>query len=254
MAANKIEAIKTAKDGLDVLPDIQRYAIQGVQAIPDDDFERLKWYGLFHRKQTPGFFMLRIRMPNGVLTSEQLAAIAEISNRCGRGAADLTTRQAIQLRWITIQDVPWVLQRLASVGLHSQQSGMDNVRNVVGCPLAGLHADELIDASTLAHRLQQAIVGRRFSNLPRKFNVAIAGCREDCIHAQTNDLSFVAAALHGVAGFNVLVGGALGGQSPELAQPLDVFVTSSEVVPLAQAILETFPAGLTPAPEAVRID
>ena len=240
MATNKIEAIKSAKDGLDVLPDLQRYAIEGAQAIPDDDLERLKWYGLFHRKQTPGFFMLRIRMPNGVLTSEQLATIAEISNRCGRGAADLTTRQAIQLRWITIQDAPWGLQRLASVGLNSQQSGMDSVRNVVGCPLAGLDADELIDASSLAQRLQQAIVGRRFSNLPRKFNIAISGCREDCIHAQTNDLSFVAATLEGVAGFNVLVGGALGGQSPELAQPLDAFVTSAEVVPLAEAILETF--------------
>ncbi|MDA0353303.1 MAG: ferredoxin--nitrite reductase [Chloroflexi bacterium] len=246
MAVNKIEAIKTEKDGLAVLADLFRYARDGVDTIPDDDLERLKWYGLFHRKATPGFFMLRIRMPNGVLSSEQLEAIGEISNRCGRGAADITTRQAIQLRWITIEDAPWVLQRLAAAGLTSQQSGMDNVRNVTGCPLAGLDADELYDAGQLAMRLQQAIIGHdRFSNLPRKFSIAISGCREDCIHAQTNDLSFVPATRPSEdgpprVGFNVLVGGALGGAEPELAQPLDAFVEPAEVVPLADAILATF--------------
>ncbi|MCY3655949.1 MAG: precorrin-3B synthase [Chloroflexi bacterium] len=245
MAPNRIEEIKSAKDGLDVLPDLYRYAVEGVDAIPADDFERLKWYGLFHRKATPGYFMLRMRIPNGVLTSEQVTAIGEIANRCGRGTADITTRQNIQLRWITIEDAPWVLQRLAAAGLNSQQSGMDNVRNVVGCPLAGLDADELIDARTLGERLQQAIIGgKRFSNLPRKFNLSITGCREDCTHAQTHDLSFVPAtrseAGREVAGFNVLVGGALGGQQPELARPLDVFVEPEGVVPVALAILEVF--------------
>ena len=245
MAPNRIEALKSARDGLDVLPDLYRYAVEGVDAIPADDFERLKWYGLFHRKATPGYFMLRMRIPNGVLTSEQITAIGEIANRCGRGTADITTRQNIQLRWITIEDAPWVLQRLAAAGLNSQQSGMDNVRNVVGCPLAGLDADELIAARTLAERLQQAIVGgKRFSNLPRKFNLSITGCREDCAHAQTHDLSFAPATRYEagqeIAGFNVLVGGALGGQQPELAQPLDVFVEPEGVVPVALAILEVF--------------
>ena len=245
MARNKIEELKREKDGLDVLPDLYRYAVEGVEAIPADDLERLKWYGLFHRKATPGYFMLRMRIPNGVLSSEQIAAVGEIANRCGRGTADITTRQNIQLRWITIEDAPWVLQRLAAAGLNSQQSGMDNVRNVVGCPIAGLDADELLDARGLADRLQQAIIGgKRFSNLPRKFNLSISGCREDCAHAQTHDLSFVPATREEggreAAGFNVLVGGALGGMQPELAQPLDAFVGPEGVVPLALAILETF--------------
>ena len=154
MARNKIEELKSEKDGLDVLPDLYRYAVEGVEAIPADDLERLKWYGLFHRKATPGYFMLRMRIPNGVLSSEQIAAVGQIANRCGRGTADITTRQNIQLRWITIEDAPWVLQRLAAAGLNSQQSGMDNVRNVVGCPIAGLDADELLDARGLADRLQ----------------------------------------------------------------------------------------------------
>ena len=172
MPKNKVEDLKTARDRLDILPDIGRWAREGVEAIPDDDLERLKWFGLFYRKATPGYFMLRIRMPNGTATVEQVRAIAEISERCGRGHADITTRQAIQLRWLTVQDVPWVLQRLACVGLTSQQSGMDNVRNVVGCPLAGLSAHELIDTRPLAARLQQAIIGHHgLNNLPRKFNI-----------------------------------------------------------------------------------
>ena len=245
MAPNKIEALKDAKDGLDVLPDLYRYAVEGFEAIPADDLERLKWYGLFHRNATPGYFMLRLRVPNGVLTSEQIAAIGEIANRCGRGVADVTTRQNIQLRWLTIEDAPWVLQRLAAAGLSSQQSGMDNVRNIVGCPIAGLDPDELVDSRPLAARLQQAIVGHKgFSNLPRKFNISVTGCREDCTRAQTNDLSFVPATLEvngrPLTGFNVLVGGALGGQDPQLAQPLDVFVEPRDLVPLATAILATF--------------
>ncbi len=240
---NKIEVLKQQKDGLDVLPDLLRYAREGCGAIEPDDFERLKWYGLFHRRATPGYFMLRLRVPNGVLTSEQLAAIGEIANRCGRGQADITTRQNIQLRWIEIEDVPWIFQRLSAAGLTSQQSGMDNVRNVVGCPVAGLDPDELIDSRRLAVRLQQAIIGhKRFSNLPRKFNLAITGCRDDCIHARTHDLSFVPARGGDlpVPGFNVLVGGAMGGREPAYARPLDVFVESGDVVPLATAILEVF--------------
>ena len=246
MPPNRIEEIKRAKDGLDVLPDLHRYAREGVEAIPDDDFERLKWYGLFHRKATPGYFMLRMRIPNGALTSEQLAAVGEIANRCGRGAADLTTRQNLQLRWIAIGDAPWALQRLAAAGLNTQQSGMDNVRNVVGCPLAGLDADELIDTRPLAARLQQAIVGhKRYSNLPRKFNLAIGGCREDCVRARTHDLAFAPAVRaedgeDGAAGFNVLAGGAMGGREPELARPLDVFAAPREVVPVAEAVLSAF--------------
>lgn len=245
MAVNRIELLKAEKDGLDVLADIQRYAAlaaNGVDPqIPADDFERFKWYGLFHRKPTPGHYMLRMRIPAGVLTSEQAAAVGEIANAVGRGAADITTRMNIQLRWLTIADAPWALQRLAAAGLNSQQSGMDNVRNIVSCPLSGLSADELIDTRRIAARMQQAIVGsKRFSNLPRKFNLSVSGCRDDCGHAQTHDLSFVPAERDGVIGFNVMVGGALGGMSPEYARPLDAFVTEVDAVDLATAVLDVY--------------
>ena len=239
--ANQIELYKQAKDGLDVLPDLHRYAQLDEPVYEDGDLERLKWYGLFHRKATPGFFMLRMRIPNGLLTTEQLAAIGDIANEFGRGKADLTTRQNIQLRWIRIQDAPRVLQRLSAVNLTSQQSGMDNVRNIVGCPLAGIHAEELIDASPLTRRLQQMIIGQRgFSNLPRKFNLSISGCPDDCTHAQTHDLSFTPARRDGAIGFNALVGGAMGGKEPFLAIPLDAFAAPEDVVDLARAVLAVF--------------
>lgn len=245
MVVNKIEVLKAARDGLDVLPDLHRYAALAAAGedpqIPAEDFERLKWYGLFHRKRTPGHFMLRMRIPGGALSSEQIEAIGEISNQVGRGQADITSRMNIQLRWITIADAPWVLQRLSAAGLTTQQSGMDNIRNVVSCPLSGLTEDEVIDTRELAQRMQRAIIGgKRFSNLPRKFNLSVTGCREDCAHAQVHDLSFVPAQRDGEIGFNVLVGGALGGMSPEYAQPLDAFVGVDDAVELAVAILEVY--------------
>jgi ferredoxin-nitrite reductase len=236
---NRIEEIKLTKDGLDVLDDILRYARTGAE-IDQDDIERMKWYGVFYRRQTPGFFMLRLRVPNGILTSRQMREIGELSNRFGRGKVDITTRQNIQLRWLRIRDVPQVFESLARVGLEYRQSGMDNVRNITGCPMAGLDPDDLLDASPIARAVQDAIVGRKeFSNLPRKFNVSVSGCRHDCATSQIHDLSLTPALKDGRAGFNVMVGG-VGGADPDFARDLDVFVEPEQAVALCIAVVELF--------------
>lgn len=245
---NKFEAMKAAKDGLDVWPDLLRYAAARtpVAEIPPDDLDRMKWYGVFHRKQTPGLFMMRLRLPGGRLTGTQLRAIAGLARAFGHGAADITTRQNIQLRALTLPDIPAVIERLAVAGVTARQSGMDNVRNIVGCPLAGIDAGELYDTTALTADLQQAFLAARktFSNLPRKLNVAISGCREDCGHAQTHDLAFVPAVREidgrSVFGFNALAGGALGGTSPRLATPLDVFLRPGDVVEFFLALLGVY--------------
>jgi ferredoxin-nitrite reductase len=245
---NKVETLKLAKDGLDILPDLLRYATERtpIEEIPADDLDRMKWYGLFHRRQTPGHFMLRLRTPGGRLTADQLRAIGGIARDFGRGTADLTTRENIQLRWLTLPDVPAIFARLETAGITSRQSGMDNTRNITGCPLAGIDRDELLDATPLVMALQAAFLaaGKELSNLPRKFNVSIAGCRDDCAHGQTQDLAFRPATRlvdgERIAGFNVLAGGALGGSSPRLATPLDVFVTPDEVVPFFLALLRVY--------------
>ena len=242
---NRIEQIKSERDGLDVGEAIPRYAEQGFEAIEEGDVERLKWWGLFVRKHTPGHFMMRIRIPNGLTTATQLRTLGTLANQYGRGVADITTRQQLQLRWLTIGDIPTVLERLRGVGLVTLQTGMDNIRNVVGCAVAGLTGNELFDASPVARAFTEAFVGdRAFTNLPRKFNVTITGCRENCTHAETQDLALVPATRdvdgETVAGFNVLVGGKNGSGGYRIATPLDLFVRPDEAVAVCRAVVLLF--------------
>jgi len=245
---NKFEAMKAEKDGLDVWPDLLRYAAEDtpVEEISEDDLNRMKWYGVFHRPQKPGTFMIRLRLTGGALTSAQARVIATIARELGHGTVDLTTRQSIQLRDLRLPAIPGVLERLSNAGVHSLQTGMDNVRNFIGCPLAGIDGMELFDSTPLLAALAEAhqVAGKQLSNLPRKMNVSVAGCRDDCGHAQTQDVGFVPATAdidgRRVAGFNVLVGGSLGGTSPRLATPLDVFLRPGEVVPFFLALVSVY--------------
>src|SRR5256712_6186443 len=242
---NKIEQIKAEKGGLEVGRDIRRYGELGVEAIEEGDLERLKWWGIFFRKHTPGHFMMRIRIPNGMTSAGQLRTIGRIANRVGRGSADITTRQQIQLRWIRINDVPPILDELREVGLVTLQTGMDNIRNVVGCAVAGLTPNELFDASPVARAFTDTFVGdAAYTNLPRKFNATITGCRENCTHAETQDVALVPAtkSLGGetVSGFNVLVGGKDGSGGYRIATRLGIFVPPEEAPELCRAIVLLF--------------
>jgi ferredoxin-nitrite reductase len=242
---NKIEVLKAEKDGLDIKEDIARYAELGWEAIPEEDIQRLKWYGLFLRNPTPGYFMIRVRIPGGRTTSVQIRALAHLANTYGNGVLDLTTRQQIQLRQLRIEHVPEIFRQMEEAGLCSLQTGMDNVRNIMTCPVAGLTAQEQFDATDLVKRLTQELVGNReYSNLPRKFNIAITGCLDNCLHLETQDLALVPATVEGqdraLIGFNLLAGGKLGSGGYRIATPLDVFVTLQEVVAVTGAILRVF--------------
>lgn len=242
---NKIEAIKAERDGLAVKEMIAHYARTGWEAIPEDDIQRLKWYGLFLRNPTPGFFMIRVRIPGGKTGSYQLRALADIAGRYGNGLLDLTTRQQIQLRQIRIEDVPEVFATMDEVGLTSMQTGMDNVRNVMTCPVAGLSADELVDATPLVRAVTEEILNNRaYSNLPRKLNVAVTGCPDNCVHMETQDVALVPAYHddgHGQrVGYNVLAGGKLGSGGYRIATPLDIFVTHDDALNMCRAIIQIF--------------
>jgi nitrite reductase (NADH) large subunit len=242
---NKIEVMKEKKDGLDSLPDLFRFAASGNwREMSEDDKQRFKWHGVFYRKQTPGNFMMRVRSTSGFLDARQFRVLADLSDQYGKGFCDLTTRQQVQLRWFTIADVPDIWRRLAEVGLGSQQTGMDNVRGVCGCPLSGLAPHELFDAAPAAREFTDIILTKEFSNLPRKFNATITGCLENCCHTETQDVALVPSyrELDGVQvnGFNVLVGGKQGSGGYQPARPLDVFARPEEAARLAGEVVRIF--------------
>ncbi len=246
--ANKIEALKAAKDGLAVKAEVARFAEIGWEAINDDDLQhRLKWLGVFFRKSTPGRFMVRMRVPSGTLSSDQMRVLASVVEKCGEqhGVADITTRQNIQIRSFPIEDVPEMFEKFRSVGLTSVQSAMDNIRNITGSPVAGIDANELYDTRDLAAQVQDLLTSNGegnsdFTNLPRKFNIAIAGCRDNSTHAEINDLAFIPAFKEDspeIFGFNVVVGGFFSAKRVEAAIPLNVWVAPEDVVALCEALL-----------------
>ncbi len=242
---NKIEEYKQEKDGLDVRQDVETFAREGWEAISEGDRERLKWVGVFFRRQTPGHFMMRIRIPNGISNAVQLRTIGEVSREFGKGFADITTRQQIQLRWFKIEHVPEIWERLVAAGLITLQTGMDNIRNVIGCPVAGLTPNELFDASSVVQQFTQTVVGNQaYTNLPRKFNVAITGCKENCTHAESQDIALTPATKEfsgeEARGFNVAVGGKMGSGGYRIATPLDLFVTPAEAAEICSHITLIF--------------
>lgn len=247
---NPIETYKLSKDGdgLRIREDLPRLIQQGSEALSPADKELLKWVGVFFRKPTPGKFMMRIRMPNGFATAEQLMTIADLSERLGNETLDITTRQQIELRGYTLHSVPEIWEKLRGVNLRSLQTGMDNIRNLNGCPLAGLTPNELLDASPIVLELDRLIVGTEgnpeFTNLPRKMNVTVTGCLENCTHNESQDIALVPATktIGGTSrcGFHVLVGGKMGSGGFTIASNLEWFIEPNQAVEMVAAIITLF--------------
>jgi len=244
---NKFEKLKAEKDGLTVKSELDHFAQIGWEAMDETDRDhRLKWVGLFFRPVTPGKFMMRLRLPSGILTSQKMRVLAEVVQRYGEdGNADITTRQNLQLRGIRIEDFADIFRRLRAADMTSVQSGMDNVRNITASPVAGLDADELIDVRELVQQVQDMITNHgegnpEFTNLPRKFNIAIEGGRDNSIHAEINDVAFLPAFKDGMLGFNVVVGGFFSAKRCAAAIPMDTWVAPEDVVALCRAILEVY--------------
>src|SRR5262245_56183019 len=186
--------------------------------------------------------MVRIRIPNGFLTSTQLRTIADLAERHARGVGDLTVRQNIQLHWVELQSLPVIFQALAASGITTMGSCGDDTRNVTGCPLAGVVSDEIADASPLVHAATAMLNGApEFYNLPRKFKMTITGCRVWCSYPEINDVGLTAV-VHprtGETGFSVRVGGGLSTQ-PHLGVRLDAFVRWPQALAVIKAGAELF--------------
>ncbi|HEU0113182.1 MAG TPA: nitrite/sulfite reductase, partial [Thermomicrobiales bacterium] len=241
---NQVERWKEARHPLDVKQAvIDRYAREGPAAIQsvEGEAERLKWVGLYPQRQGGDAFMFRIKIPGGRLTAVQARLIGNLADEHARGPAphpvfgdgylDLTTRQDIQLHWIKIAAVPELWRRLEDVGMTTVQACGDSARNVLCCPVSGIDREEAVVAWPVAEAISAYFTGNRdYANLPRKFKMSVAGCREDCAQAEINDIGLVPARLDdGTVGFNLLVGGGLS-DGPRLASDIDVFVRPDDAV------------------------
>src|SRR5450755_1204311 len=245
---NAAERFKKDDDGLHVRDRIlNRYALGGFDSIDPADLRgRFRWWGLYTQRR-PGisggrtgtlddadiedsYFMMRVRIPGGQLSADQLRAVADIAKQYGRDLADITDRQNVQYHWIRIEDVPAIWQRLAEVALSSLQACGDVPRNILGCPVAGIDSGEIIDATaTLRATEAVAALNPEFENLPRKFKTAISGCASHCTAHEVNDISFVGViGPDGTPGFDLWVGGGLS-TNPMIAQRLGVFVRPDQV-------------------------
>ena len=257
-AAQRVERLKQAKNAWECIDEIRSFAKTGFDSIPPE------WLGTYFRSwgvytqgdgggalSGPGgqgkalpFFMVRIRIPNGILTSAQTHAIAALSQNHGRGLADITVRQNVQLHWVPVESLPEIFETLQQHGLTTVGACGDVGRNVVGCPLAGVDKDEIIDASPLAREATRLFVGNpEFYNLPRKFKICITGCRVWCSYPEINDVAFTALTRKRHAGdevgFSVRVGGGLSTE-PHFGERLNAFVTWNQVIPVLKGVAEIF--------------
>ncbi len=256
--AQKSERLKRAMNPWEGLAEIRRFAREGFDSIPAEWIGTyFRWWGVYTQGDGAGvvggqggqgralpFFMLRIRIPNGLLRSDQLRTIANLTRRHARGTADLTVRQNIQLHWVTIEALPEVLEELWRAGLNTIGACGDVTRNITGCPVAGVDADEICDASSLALDVDRMLAGNsEFYNLPRKFKISITGCRVWCPYPEINDVGLTATQRqrqgNSEIGFALRIGGGLSTE-PYLGAPLNAFVRWNQVLPVIKGIAELF--------------
>jgi ferredoxin-nitrite reductase len=238
---NKFERAKLAKDGLDVYDALMHAAREGWETLDEDDLMRLKWYGLYAHNTKDGNFMLRTKVVQGVLTADQAEVLAGIAEEFGRGIIDCTTRQCTQIHWIKLQHIPEIFARMDACGLTSSGACGDITRNVVGCTLAGIAHDQIVDGHATAETVHEHFLDNQlYSNLPRKYKISVTGCSEDCARGLINDVALSGAiAEDGTRGFNLRVGGGLS-SAPRFARWVDVFVTPEETPEVLEHVTAIF--------------
>lgn len=242
---NKNELSKLKEDGLDVFKDLPELVKKPFSAIDPAYYMYFKYAGLTVQKpKKDGNFMMRVKIPGGILTTKQGHHLAEIAETYGKGLLDITTRQSVQYHWIPFRKLPEIFEDLKPYGLTTAGAEGDITRNVIDNPLAGIDPFELFDTRPTVRRVHQRFQNNRdYSNLPRKMKISISSNVYNAGNAEINDLAFVPASkrINGrkVLGFNVKVGGGLGAL-PQLGKPLDIFVTRSQVAELAEAVVTLY--------------
>lgn len=253
-SAQKTERLKRAKNPWKAFDEVRQFAREGRASVAPDWIDSyFRWWGVYTQGDGVGaiggkggqglmseYFMVRIGTPNGMLKAHQVRAIGEIARKYARNMADITTRQNIQLHWVTIESLPEIVDTLHKVGLSPRGACGDVARNITGCPLAGVDAEEIVDASPLSLQIAKTLIGNdAFVNLPRKFKICVTGCSSWCCYPELNDGALTAVRRGDEIGYAVRVGGGLA-KEPHLAVKLDAFVRPEQVVDVARTIAEIF--------------
>jgi sulfite reductase (ferredoxin) len=252
--AQRSERLKRVKNPWEAFDEVRQFAREGRSSVVPEWAEfYFKWWGIYTQGDGAGvtggkggqglatdYFMMRVGIPNGILTAHQLRTIGGIARKHAQNLADITTRQNIQFHWLTIESLPEVVDALNKVGLSPKGACGDVTRNVTGCPLAGVAHDELIDASPLAEEIAHLLTANpEFYNLPRKFKISATGCPSWCAYPEINDIGLTAAKKDGVVGYHLRVGGGLSNE-PHLAEKLDVWLKPEQAVEAAKGVAEIF--------------
>jgi sulfite reductase (ferredoxin) len=256
--AQRSERLKLAKNPWEAWDEVREFARHGRDAVlPEWTGLYFKWWGIYTQGDGVGatggvggegkateFFMMRIGLPNGLLTSHQLRVIADITRKHARNLADITTRQNIQLHWLTIQSLVEITDQLTSIGLSPKGACGDVVRNVTGCPLAGLDHHELLDASPLAVEIAHHLTANpEFYNLPRKFKISVTGCPLWCSYPEINDVALTAIQreVNGLleTGYTLRVGGGLSTE-PHMAVRIPAFIQQAQALDVVTAVVRIF--------------
>src|ERR1700691_3696321 len=252
--AQRMERLKREKNPWEAFDEVRTFAREGRSSVvPEWASAYFKWWGIYTQGDGVGatggkggeglatdYFMMRIAIPNGILSAHQLRVIAQLTKQHARNLADITVREAIQLHWLTIESLPEVVDALDAIGLSPKGACGDVVRNVTGCPLAGVDADELIDASPIARAIAHELTANNdFFNLPRKFKICATGCPSWCSYPEINDIALTPAVRDGEVGSSLRVGGGLSNE-PHLAVKLDAFVRPDQAVRVARGVTEIF--------------
>ena len=252
--ARRMERLKREKNPWAAFDEVRGFARAGRSSVlPEWASAYFKWWGVYTQGDGAGvtggkggeglatdYFMMRIGVPNGILTAGQLRVIGQLTRRHARNLADITVRQNIQLHWLTIESLPEVVDALNAAGLSPKGACGDVVRNVTGCPLAGVAADELIDASPLALEIARLLTANPdFYNLPRKFKISATGCPAWCSYPEINDIALTAVRHGDQIGYSLRVGGGLSAD-PHLALRLDAFVLPHQALDVVRTVTEIF--------------
>ena len=252
--AQRAERLKREKNPWEAFDEVRRFAREGRGSVlPEWAGLYFKWWGIYTQGDGVGatggkggegvtseYFMMRIGIPNGILSAGQLKVIGQLTKKHARNLADITVRQAIQLHWLTIESLPEVVDALDAVGLSPKGACGDVVRNVTGCPLAGVAHDEIIDAAPLAREIARLLTANpAFYNLPRKFKISVTGCPSWCSNPEINDVGLTGVEHNGQVGYSLRVGGGLS-REPHIAVRLDAFVLPDQAVRVVEAVAEIF--------------